>query len=86
MLCSICRSGRHSASSCQHRSKEAKPSAPSPVPLALSDDQIASLLFKAKENRQLCRSEVEALCAMAKERNALIATRIKEHSNTYGLA
>lgn len=48
------------------------------LPTALTNDQIDRLAFKVKENRQLHRGDAEALIAMARERNALIASRPKD--------
>ena len=80
MICFACGQRGHQSCSCPHRGKTARSRGQSQVglPIALTSDEIDKLAFKVKENRQLGRSDLDALIAMARERNALIANRPKE--------
>lgn len=80
MICFACGQPGHQSCSCPHRGIARSRAQPQQtvLPIALSSDETDRLAFKVKENRQLARSDLDALIAMARERNALIAHRPKE--------
>lgn len=75
-ICSIC-GGHHHAASCKHRLKSsAQRLEPKlALPLALSNDELDALAYRAKENRPLSRVDLDRLIAVAREFNQMQKAR-----------
>lgn len=75
-ICSICR-GAHHASSCRFRSVGRARPEPAARPVPLTADQLDDMAYRAKENRPLKRTEIEALIAAARLWSTHVETQIE---------
>lgn len=67
-ICTICR-GSHHAASCKNKPLRRASEQPVPQFVPLTTDQLDDLSYRAKENRQFRRTELEQLIATARKWN-----------------